>query len=148
MIEQHVTSLELSMRLDELGVKKESVFCWADEKKIIMCTLLDEFVSEIHYAYLASELGEMLPNYIVCEKLAPFDNYRIAINKFISVNEQSHFNNYVISYECDSTEVHGATAWLRRKLTKGIYDPNLSNAMAKMLIHLIENGFVKAEDLK
>lgn len=69
MLENHVTSLELSKRLKELGVKQESLFYWVDKKgwalqdrKPIYCNIETCECVEISYlsAFLASELGEVL----------------------------------------------------------------------------------------
>jgi len=71
--EQHVPSLELSKKLYELGVRKKSVFYWAklysDEYEIVQDGELISDAPIDYYsvgkndypAYLASELGEMLP---------------------------------------------------------------------------------------
>jgi len=62
-ITNHVTSLELSRRLKELKVEKESYFVWVHgdlvpRKNIIIQTSN----SDIFSAYLASELGEFIGN--------------------------------------------------------------------------------------
>lgn len=69
MIENHVTSLELSKKLNELGVKQESEFywtrpgkegayvCWHYEKACRDETKEWERIS----AFLSSEIGEVLP---------------------------------------------------------------------------------------
>lgn len=71
-----VTSLELSKRLKELGVKQESIFYWKgyekdsdywpDENTPVIDWVLDYDPSNKNYpnaisAYAAGELGEMLP---------------------------------------------------------------------------------------
>ncbi|HXT83640.1 MAG TPA: hypothetical protein VN704_04825 [Verrucomicrobiae bacterium] len=98
-------------------------------------------------AFTASQLGELLPNCILKPDAEPFDNYRIIIRKFISVDEnRNQTNNFIINYECDSTELSGIDAWFRRKLINNIYDPNLANAMGKILIYLLENNLMKLEE--
>lgn len=166
-LSDQICSLELAKRLKELGVKQDSLFyyqnnpynngkdCidlmikeWRDEngENVIMNS---EYGNDDHPKYPAftvSELGEMLPNCMFKPELAPFDNYGLSIKKFISVDEKmNHTNNFTINYECDSTEMQGAEAWLTRKFSINIYDPNLSNALAKMLIYLLENGLLKNE---
>jgi hypothetical protein len=166
-LESQVCSLEYAKRLLELGIKQNSLFYWADGS-IVISTELDllldngkvrstSFVNNswpdqdilcISSAFNASELGEILPNVITTKEQEPFNNYRICITKFYSVNKHENYeerliNNYIVNYECDSTEIHGENAWLRRRLTNNIYDPNLANAMAKMLIYLIENKLME-----
>lgn len=143
-IEQQVCSLELAEKLKELCIKQESYFYYGRNS-------LTETVEVGHYsqhwpanisAFTAPELGDILPNHITTIENEPFNNYRICLTKFYSVSEKQTINNYIINYECDSTEIHGENAWLRRRLTNNIYDPNLANAMAKMLIYLIENKII------
>lgn len=74
-LEQQVTSLELSKKLKELGVKQESLFYWtrnytwksgdfkADSKEYIGYSKNKKHYSEYEYAaFTVAELGELLPN--------------------------------------------------------------------------------------
>lgn len=116
MIESHVTSLELSKRLKELGVKQQSDFNWCELAPGIIkpfCSLCLEHRDFGSYdiicsAYLSSELGEMLP---------------------IMTTTYTALKGGVWCCEYDeSTKVHA---------------DNETNARAKMLIHLIEQGIIK-----
>lgn len=69
-LEHHVTSLELSKRLKELGVPQWSCFYWSESKSKQAATVLTALeASEPKWwkhrenisAFLASELGNMLP---------------------------------------------------------------------------------------
>lgn len=69
-LEQQVTSLELSKRLKELGVKQESLFTWLTyivgnrEPELLYGTLKkSRYLSNVqgYAAYTCSELGEILP---------------------------------------------------------------------------------------
>lgn len=65
-LEQQVTSLEISKRLKELGVKQESYFIWVEEGWRHIPFLSDRnhgYVGSCS-AFTSSELGEMLPNCI------------------------------------------------------------------------------------
>jgi hypothetical protein len=86
-IENHVTSLEVSNRLRELGVKHKSIFGWADvgyhsdvrpdDPWVIIGGTADhkpfdwnqgKYTTKFVAAFLASELGDMLPKTIdACE---------------------------------------------------------------------------------
>lgn len=154
-LSDQVTSLELSKKLKELSIKQESIFwhyyCMGKDKEISWNIMYSNYamMSDRYSAFTCSELSSMLPSSILKPDCAPFDNYRLVIKKFISVDEKmNQINNFIINYECDATHVSGMDAWLRRKLIMNIYDPNLANAMAMMLIFLIENDLVKVEDLK
>ena len=71
-LEKQVTSLELSKRLKESGVKQDSVYYWLDINDEIIddtdCMLFnyDELVStdakNCYSAFTVAELGEMLPD--------------------------------------------------------------------------------------
>jgi len=72
--EQHVTSLEISKRLKELGVKQESMFMWDYDGKLRVGIVqaisphqktaypdsLEISAPDCYSAFLASELGELL----------------------------------------------------------------------------------------
>lgn len=143
-IESQVTSLELSKKLKELGVKQESLWYWTRIKISLNKKIMEseEFtisckenydhigydsvyvtgcsecnygdkISEIYSAFTASELLELLP-----------ENY-----KFVKQSDQWH----VITNGC-------LKCTLEDTLT---FCENLSNACAKMLIHLIENNLLE-----
>tara|TARA_R110000850_G_scaffold32138_6_gene88152 strand:+ start:1156 stop:1497 length:342 start_codon:yes stop_codon:yes gene_type:complete len=111
---KYTTSLELSKKLKELGVKQESEFYWVyiDEK--------DEWVlmdnSDTHYekvsAYISSELGEMLP---------------------LGIKTSRQRANNPNSYECCQEDFNGF-------LIKG--GDTESEAKGRMLIYLLENNLI------
>lgn len=161
-IESKVTSLELSKRLKELGVKQKSLFYWFhyyDSGWIVqtegqipsLCLPRDSKDERFISAFIASELLELMPNIIDTKKDEPFNNFRFRMEKSFIVNEDKNtliINTegiYIVNYRCDSTECAGENAWLERTLTKNIYDANPANALAKLLIWLYENGYIKNE---
>lgn len=122
-MENHVTSLELSKKLKELGVKQESLFWWqhfdemvgagtvqkVDYWRVTDGAYRDGFIS----AFLSSELGEMLPS-------INWQTYKEK-GKWILTNHQ----NTIEAVE-EFTE---------------------SNCRAKMLIYLIENNIIDVKSL-
>ena len=141
-LNQQVTSLELSKKLKELGVKQESHWYWesyylpeittdrhnniidskyiryiADKRPVIRSGFL---TSKLKYysAYTVAELGELLPEGFESHKtiLAP-ENY--------SKNPNLDTPDYCI-----------------KSFGEIIYDKNEANARAKMLIHLLENKLI------
>lgn len=151
-IEDQACSFELAKKLHELGINRESLFYYLniDGEGKYYIYYHEHLPEESEYegdeisAFTDAELFYLLPNSIQIKDSEPFDNYRIAITRFNSVDENRNIiNNFIVNYECDSTECTGESAWLRRKLSSNIYDPVLSNALAKMLIYLIENGLIK-----
>ena len=152
--DDQVCSLYLAKKLEDLGINKETLFYYLniDGEGKYYVYFNEHMPEECEYegdpisAFTSSELGNLLPNCIIKPDQTPFDHYRLVIRKFISVNEDmTPTNNFIVNYECDSTEVEGVNAWLTRKLNTNIYDKNLSNAMAKMLIYLLENGFLEEQ---
>ncbi len=137
-IENQVISLKLSKKLKELGVVKESYFKWYQVENNEWGIGHPQKEWKQISAYTVAELGEILSNHITIPECDPFEDYRILIEKFMSVEDSFMKNNYIINYECTSTET-----WLRRKLTSNTCDPNLANALAKMLIYLIENKLME-----
>ena len=121
-LEQQVTSLELSQKLEKLGVKQESLFYWyinpwneavglADKKEIKIRPELKEVFS----AYTVAELGEMLKEGM----LGSWKTY----NKGWSCKYE---------YEDDDPEPIAEV---------GGGDTE-ANARAKMLIYLLENKLI------
>lgn len=153
--ELQVCSLELAQKLLSLGVNEDSIFCYLNidgEGKYYLYHEYSmpesfEYEDDPIQAYTAAELGEMIPFAISKPDEVPFDNYRLIITKFISVDDKmNEMNNFIINYECDTMEGHKENPWLTRKLDTTIYDPNLANAMAKMLIYLIENNLIELKN--
>lgn len=120
-MENHVTNLELSKKLKELGVKQRSTFYWHKNignqfyiKRMLIHTV--NVKSDIS-AFTASELGEILPKRLIGDH--PLWYLTIHCND----------NYYNVGYET-----------FNGKIEKDFEarDKNMTNAMAKMLIYLIE----------
>lgn len=127
--EQKVCSLELAIKLKELGVKQESDFCWAidqsgrkDKIKVVHVTHTQHFshFEFIAYAYDAAELEAMLPK---------------DIDKGDKV--------LAVMYDLGIIKVHYWLTGINRS-SPITMDKRLPNAFAKMLIYLIKCGKVKA----
>lgn len=133
----HLVNLELSRKLHEIGVRKESIYYWSKlsiqkdyqlEQRVPMLTgeVILSACSEYIPAYLVSELGEMMP-YIIQIK-----------------NDQLY-----LTMDCDRMPFY-------ESMDRGteLYSPycndddNECDYRAKLLIYLIEEKIVKAEDLK
>jgi len=123
MLEKITTSLENSKRLKELGFDKESIFYWSirikEENKPRKIIDLKEFKAygKLVYqiegkAYTADELLEYMPNIVKING----ENYILKITKNKVYYGQVNVGNY---YQEIKT--------------------NLSNALAELLIYLLEN---------
>jgi hypothetical protein len=135
-LEQQVTSLELSKRLCELGVKQESLFYhhWYKKNRDyerIEHTIEKEYSEsfddnkwkfECYAAFTASELLELLPN-----EISNNDIYYTYLMIFKKNNE------YEIRY--DSMNID--------RISHIKFGRTLPNALAKMLIYFIENKLLE-----
>ena len=127
--EDKVISLDLAKKLHELGVKAESEYVWFDVKfptkpnEILLCRndkieCTNDFVSfESWHAYDTAELWEFMPRDIM-------------LGKFIA------------EYFCWKAYKHSCYA-----VNMEITDYYLAELLGKMLVWLIENGYVKGEEL-
>jgi hypothetical protein len=75
-LEQQVTSLELSKKLKELGVKQESFFYWALRQDVSWICAQGKGWSDSVSAFTVAELGEMLPEEYVLPYRMDSDNGR------------------------------------------------------------------------
>lgn len=120
-IKEHVTSLELSKRLKELGIKQVSLFRYAYHAttELLTLKLSDQSYHENDIsAFLASELGDFLPhNLPEC---------------YLNMNK-NHKNSWLIAYVISEN--------LPPKIA--IIGETLVDAMGKMLIHIVENELME-----
>lgn len=141
-LEDQVCSLELAKQLKRLGVKQSSLFFWEvlDENaygirfevKFVpyCCPGIEKFS-----AFTVSELLDMLPNCITIDS-----NNTGALKCF--------FVNYINTATSVDKKDNDEFKWqvlYSNLMHHSIFDSNLANACAKMLIYLIENNIWKSE---
>lgn len=147
-LEDQVVSLELAKKLKELGVKQESYFKYEERENGHVEIYHSKPTSCAHKYYSAltvAELGEMLHPRIVIDIDSPFNSFRLHIEKSFIVEYKILKIIYIANYRCDSTDVTGEEAWMvRNLLDHNVYDENMSNCLAKLLIQLIENKIIDA----
>lgn len=133
-LKNQITSLKLSKKLKELGVKQESLFWWGEYAisnqflgKTKVCTDLHTAdtvnYSEICKAFTVAELGEMLPDFVKTK------------GGLLQHDEKKFPDYYEVSYRIGGDPVFGFSAEVE------------ANARAKMLIYLIEDEYVNAKSL-
>lgn len=152
-IENQVCSLELAKKIKSLGVKTESYYSYFPSQTIIgekiqgesmMLYAMQSESPDAVRAYTSSELMEMLPHRILSSQHeSPFNDFVLYINKRIWVVsgendklivEHYYYMNYI------STTTGEEMNWdFNAFLEKPIHDTNFSNALAKMLIVVLEN---------
>lgn len=134
--EDQCVNLELSKRLKELGVKQESLVAWAEYPHLMQqqedgTSKCIETITEIrgtYYwredeinswsAFTASELLEILPNNINGNTLRIIKDW---------------MNEYCVAYPDLLIKIESISR----------HDRNLCHALAKLLIHLIENKIIE-----
>lgn len=154
-LEDQVCSLELSRKLKEIGVNKASALTWInlvheyDISKTINRVIQSEYVglrqygiSIIGYAYTASELMEMLPWEIKDPCIKPY-GYEKKLRLDLSGYSMTGYNNNKINFILDSNfrKFYTDGSFISRR--HSVEEDNLCNALAKMLIYLIENKLME-----
>lgn len=124
-LEDQVCSLELAKKLKELGVKQESLYAWNKQRfgthllgnnPNYDCHIIDEWIA----AFTVAELAEMLPDEIE--------------RKWLTIMKSK--NVWEISYDFVDNGEHWDSFY-------DVEDSSQANAIAKVLIHLIENKLIE-----
>jgi len=135
-LEQQITNLELSKKLEELGVKQESLFYWGERpygknRKPWVPEIFGEDapfgegVAKIASAFTVAELGTLLPKSIqIREEVF-----------WLQIEPQGVQDGWACQYRNIATKFGF--------VPKFFEDKSMTNAMAKMLIYLIENKLLK-----
>ena len=139
-IESQVCSLELAQKLKLLNVKQESYFYWLEYKSFPVKPWqieTTESLKHVNYpekaisAFTSAELGELLPSGM------PGNNNIEGTTLHIA---RRYGGGWICGYSVHHTShssEHPHTKWLHYECADTIAD-----AMAKMLIHLIENKLI------
>lgn len=148
-LSKQVVSLELAKKLKELGVKQESLFIWvndavSDEGWEVMRQKY-RFVKTCA-AFTVAELGEMLPAYVQ----VPYNEVTAQLRKdidsednglqgvWLSIDKSQVFND-------DLGEEWSAVYGDNGSIVVETTAKTIADAMAKMLIYLIENKLSSTE---
>lgn len=150
-LEEIVCSLEYAKRLKELGFEKENSYfkfrCYDKSEGIengyheAVRNNYKVIGKNEYSAYTASELLEFLPKNVELHSLDAFNNYRFNLTRSCVLDDETKIiDTYIINYHCDTSYIGDLSP---RLLCKNIWDKNLCNALAKMLIYLIENKLIE-----
>lgn len=143
---QQVVDFELSKKLKVLDLNYDSYFTWwACEKAECDCkeklTLHTSEASNLtnYPAYTVSELLNLIPHMVDTKQNEPFNFFRFNLEKSFTCDlaEYKKTDTYIVNYQCDSRSPDDG--FIIRRLTRNIYDANPANALAKMIIFLIES---------
>jgi len=138
-LEKQVTSLEISKRLKELGVKQDSLFSncggsihvsmsddcydyWLEEHYKHRVKWFEDIKNYSCSVFTVSELGEMLSG-----------------DRLI----KSYYCNKDKEWVCCLEQEHNGNGYMFKQLIAATE----ANARGEMLIYLLENNLVKAKDL-
>lgn len=166
-LETQVCSLELAKRLQQLEVRRHSYFLYIINElefvKLIRAKSTDFYLVDddgfkyalswymqnewkFYKAYTASELLDIIPTKIQTKDEEPFNDYRLQMQMgILSTDGKTFAKNYIFNYEPTTFEARddGTLKSNYTFMEKSIYDESLSNAAAKLLIYLLENGHHK-----
>lgn len=135
-LENQVVSLELSKKLEELGIVQESLWYWVYHNKNdkFIWNLFqkdeDDKANKHISAFTVAELGEMLPGKLCFGVIGSGrKNFWLGTNK---INEQ-----WEIFYKLDNKHIN--------EIFHSIFTNTEVDARAEMLIWLIENKYIIKE---
>ncbi len=140
-LEQQVTSLELSKRLKELGVKQDSYFYWVKLKdNFELFSLAEVYIKELnkgesqietYSAFTVAELGDMLPKALEMKTKTRGQKYMKFFLEFFW--DDSDKKNTVVYRTNDELQID---YWVFKDAKTE------AEARAKMLIYLLENKLI------
>jgi len=158
-LEKQVTSLKLSKKLKELGVKQESLWMWCipeggqDQDRFLSCvednTFCDQETCSFNHDYISAftvaELGEMLPDYI--KDIGNLDigkNYTDHINmkKKLVKHRTWHISYWTWTTSFTSKHEDLYLKQIANPKIPLIHAKTEANARAKMLVYLRENKLI------
>ena len=134
-LKNQVCNLELAQKLKSLGVKQKSIFHWHDDGSTDKPYISFEYRGSVDSiwcsAFTVAELGEMLPE-------REETDYRVS---FINIHKNKTSNGngtWTVKFVWRTLEnQHAAND--AKYIT---YDNNLADALAKMLVRLLENHLI------
>lgn len=156
LLEQQVTSLELSKKLKELGVKQDSLFYWTPSNAYNKYYISDigyrltPIPSENEYsAFTVAELGELLPAivYSYGNKDCPY--YLFEMKGSVELHRYLEEEGYFIGYGdiWHDHDLWDVIAFRTHEIAiESQQDKNQTNNRAKMLIYLIENKLMELSE--
>lgn len=147
-LNSQVCSFELAKQLKELGVKQDSISWWFPnaDKFSLACTFnLVDPINNMYSAFTAAELFELIPYFIDTKKNEPFNGFRFNMTMITIVENNIAKRVFSINYHCDTYGMEQFPISSGKLFKHNIYDENLANSLAKVLIYLIENKLINDE---
>lgn len=153
-ITSQICSIELATKLKELGIKQDSLFYrfGTPDLQYIFCKEYEQYSPQVNLnikngyaAFTAEELTKFLPERIIKEEIIVINGEKHLINYDyhlkISYFEEStgHYHCSYIGYPI----LQGFTLSNLGSSSFGEHDEKMSDAIAKMLIYLLENNLME-----
>lgn len=150
MMKNHTTNKELSKEMKVLGFPQKSEFFHERNfKGVYEIVTKNELEMDIKRngflpgdlycsAYLASELGEWLPNSFDYKFDIGTRSAHLDITRTIEKNVQ---------WYCSYRDLHKNNPTVISPFKSDLYAKTMPDAMAKMLIHLAKEGIIKPKEL-
>lgn len=130
-LEEQVCSVEYAQRLKEVGIHQVSLFYWqyflGHNFIILDAATAATYTTETYSAFSVGEIGELLRVFI--------RNRQLAILKEYSYHENNYY--WSVTYIDTSQDLRLQSQFKR------FCEENMANALAKMLIYLLENNRMK-----
>lgn len=165
-LKKQVCSLELSKRLNELGVRQDALWRWVVEtgntyieNKDSLFKIHNDHLLDIYSAFTVAELGEMLPKEIKVKDPTQKAEYNREYEFTLSISFWHKFE-YWKTITNSPIEQHRKLSGPEFRIRYFTVDRNFNpdfgvdvsaeteaDARAKMLIELIELGHVKVKEL-
>jgi len=140
-IEDHVTSLEFSKELKEIGVRQDSLFYWniyLDHKKECPEVSWELSFGKMHdlsiSAFTISEILEFLPAKITTYPNSSFGTFVLTLKKSPIKSIQ-----YVVNYECGTNHF----PILEGLFNGNLCNENLGNVLAATFISLANDKLIE-----
>jgi hypothetical protein len=145
-LSEQVCSLELAKKLLTIGVKQNSYFSWLKLTGQYEVWPTNYLNNRECAAFTIAELLYLLPRMVDTKQDEPFNTYRFKMEMMI-LTETNNLDDlkrvYSVNYECDTFRFSDLP--IGKQLTSNIWDDNPANALAKMLIYLIENKLIEVQ---
>ena len=147
LLESQVCSLELSKKLLTLGVNRSSLFFHTSGGVISRLEALPILDSN-YSAFTVAELLNMLPGRITLQNDEPMNSFLLSLQKSFFIEDMDKPEGmrlteiYIANYVCDAIDLNSIFPPLRL-FPHNYSDPNAANALARILIEIIENKFIE-----
>lgn len=150
LIIQQICSIELSIKLFDLGLTKTKagVFVWeyiddsAYDAKFTPFAVQPTDRVKIYPAFTTNELIEMLPSCVDIKTNDPYSDYYMQVHKRTADDIK-----YIVRYVCTTFSAQEAITGNEtyERLLHSTYAPKLPDALAEMLVFLLETKILNLQ---